>query len=437
MSSPSSAFTANWNQDDLTRKQNEDRSRLAILQRTPTMSPSLIVRIKSPILHTPVNYHRKHVILSGRPVKARFAEVTIDVSHANALTNRMPNPLRRSVSLMRSRDQFVVGGSVTTLLQKDVDMEAVARMDIDVIGTGSHIVENMKALFTDVIIECRAQHGCFGAPGEEFDYAVSRTADGVTLTIPAYLTSCVDIDPFSYITCPLVPANKYSRPIVLQFICRAYIDLEHALTGFDLPACCVAFDGEQVLALPRGLEALQTGSNLVDDDRQSLTYEKRLLKYYYTKGFDIVLPGVDTMMISMISPFQNIGSRMEKFVSQAFHMKAKMGRGGVSPVGGSYAGGLRFNLFGSMGTVVNRAYNAAHSLSKSGVNMIIVTSFGSSDRHVGRQATDMDDPASRIDLLLASTECFEIAGLIAQLPFALVRGECNSFRMTRDGSLYD
>lgn len=432
-------FTSHWNAADKNRKMDEDERRLAILMQRPRPEPSILVHITSPILHTAVDYHSKHVICSGKfPRKARFAVVTIDVTDPETLTMRMPKAFRESVRALKTRQQFIVGGCITTLLQDEVDMQAMSCMDIDVIGTGPNNIKNMKVLFVEVIINYCEAHRRWG-PIEEYEYVLSRTADGMTLTLPGYRTGCEDQDPYSYV---VRSGRKFTRPLVLQFINRDYSDLEHALTGFDLPACCVAFNGDRVLALPRGYEALRTGSNLVDDDRQSLTFEKRLLKYMYVKGFDIVLPGIDVMQASMISPFQDVGNRMEKFVGEAFHMKAKISRAAQHPEGGSYAGGLRFDLFGNLNTVKHRAYSAAETLTKSGVKMVIVTAMGSSDTEAQRMAVyDMDDPACRVDLLIASMACVSerspVATDVVHLPFGLVPGDGNSFRGTREGSLYD
>jgi hypothetical protein len=74
---------------------------------------------------------------------------------------------------------------------------------------------------------------------------------------------------------------------------RDYRDKFHILSGFDIPACAVLYDGQKVLALPRAVAALERQENLVDTQRQSLTFESRLLKYHTKKGFAIVVPGVD------------------------------------------------------------------------------------------------------------------------------------------------
>jgi hypothetical protein len=76
----------------------------------------------------------------------------------------------------------------------------------------------------------------------------------------------------------------------IQFVLRCYKSPTEVLCGFDIDACCLGFDGETVLALPRCVRALRTRTILVDLDRRSLTYEKRLIKYS-KRGFLIACGG--------------------------------------------------------------------------------------------------------------------------------------------------
>ena len=76
----------------------------------------------------------------------------------------------------------------------------------------------------------------------------------------------------------------------IQIVLRCYKSPTEVLCGFDIDACCVGFDGKRVLALPRCVRALRSRTMLVDLDRRSLTYEKRLLKYSQ-RGFLIACGG--------------------------------------------------------------------------------------------------------------------------------------------------
>lgn len=80
----------------------------------------------------------------------------------------------------------------------------------------------------------------------------------------------------------------------IQVINRLYFSMEHVLLGFDIDACCVGYDGKNVVALPRAIRAIQTRTNLVDPSRQSTTYETRLTKYA-KRNFAIAVPGLNAL----------------------------------------------------------------------------------------------------------------------------------------------
>ncbi len=77
-------------------------------------------------------------------------------------------------------------------------------------------------------------------------------------------------------------ANKY------QIILRCYNSKSHILHGFDLPCCAVGWDGN-FYTTKAGLFSLTHNVNILDLTRRSVTYENRLIKYYY-RGFALVLP---------------------------------------------------------------------------------------------------------------------------------------------------
>ena len=78
---------------------------------------------------------------------------------------------------------------------------------------------------------------------------------------------------------------------MVQIVLKEYPNIESVLSGFDIDAACVAFDGKRVLCNNRGLRAWYTGINVVDIRRQSPTYTSRLLKYHHKYGFGISDPG--------------------------------------------------------------------------------------------------------------------------------------------------
>jgi hypothetical protein len=71
----------------------------------------------------------------------------------------------------------------------------------------------------------------------------------------------------------------------VQVVLRLYSNPAEVLMGFDLDSCCVAYTGAgadgqpHVWALPRARRALNLRCNVVDPERQSLTFESRLIKY--------------------------------------------------------------------------------------------------------------------------------------------------------------
>ena len=85
--------------------------------------------------------------------------------------------------------------------------------------------------------------------------------------------------------------------IIVQVVLRIYKSPAEVLVGFDVDACCFAFDGDTVWATPRSRRALNGFVNVADSDRQSYTYESRLLKYAL-RGFRVVVPGCDLSKIS-------------------------------------------------------------------------------------------------------------------------------------------
>merc|ERR1712137_586980 len=82
-----------------------------------------------------------------------------------------------------------------------------------------------------------------------------------------------------------------------QIILRIYKSPAEVLMGFDIDSCCVGYDGQRVLALPRARRALTKRHNLVDLSRRSLTYETRLHKYSQ-RGFGVWVPGFDESKVN-------------------------------------------------------------------------------------------------------------------------------------------
>ncbi len=76
----------------------------------------------------------------------------------------------------------------------------------------------------------------------------------------------------------------------IQVITRVYKSKAEILHGFDIPACSVGYDGNDVYFTPLALIAHEANIIMVDPYRCSQTYEARLNKYF-TRGFQLAMPG--------------------------------------------------------------------------------------------------------------------------------------------------
>jgi len=74
--------------------------------------------------------------------------------------------------------------------------------------------------------------------------------------------------------------------IEYQIILRMYHTLSSILHAFDIPSCCVAFDGHVAYTTTIGAFAHSNQINLINTKQRSTTYEKRLSKYF-ARGFGI------------------------------------------------------------------------------------------------------------------------------------------------------
>nr|CAG4719202.1 unnamed protein product [Naegleria fowleri] len=105
----------------------------------------------------------------------------------------------------------------------------------------------------------------------------------------------------------------------VQIVLRLYSNIAEVLVGFDLDSSCFAFDGKEVYTSPRGKRAITQGFNMVDIDRQSYTYEKRLFKYYISRGYKILVPGHNKAFIrreGLMHPIQETITNRIKRIPQ-------------------------------------------------------------------------------------------------------------------------
>jgi hypothetical protein len=84
--------------------------------------------------------------------------------------------------------------------------------------------------------------------------------------------------------------NTNKSPLKIQFILRVYNSITQMLSGFDIDACCIAYDGNHFYGTPRFLRCQETNSIVADPDRQSKSYGFRLYKYM-SRDYMIKFPG--------------------------------------------------------------------------------------------------------------------------------------------------
>ncbi|KAF0973353.1 hypothetical protein FDP41_008560 [Naegleria fowleri] len=100
----------------------------------------------------------------------------------------------------------------------------------------------------------------------------------------------------------------------VQVVTRIYKSPAETLIGFDIDSCCIGYDGNKVWALPRFARALSKRYNLVDVERMSTTYERRLRKYA-ARGFSVLVPGYKKSLVKRPGLLGNYGHCHEKELS--------------------------------------------------------------------------------------------------------------------------
>jgi hypothetical protein len=82
---------------------------------------------------------------------------------------------------------------------------------------------------------------------------------------------------------------NHAKERSVQIILRAYPTVSSILHGFDIPSCCVAYDGRVAATTTLGAYAIVFRCNPVVPAYRSTTYERRLEKYF-NRGYAIALP---------------------------------------------------------------------------------------------------------------------------------------------------
>lgn len=84
----------------------------------------------------------------------------------------------------------------------------------------------------------------------------------------------------------------------IQFITREYSSPSQIIHGFDIPCCCILFDGKKLWTTTKGLYCINNGVNWFEPDRSSPTYALRLSKYHM-RGFMLRLPNIQDIALNV------------------------------------------------------------------------------------------------------------------------------------------
>ncbi len=98
----------------------------------------------------------------------------------------------------------------------------------------------------------------------------------------------------------ILGSNLSSTSITIQIILRIYKSKSEILHGFDIGSSAVGFDGTNVYFTELSKFSYEYSCNIVDTTRRSTTYERRLVKYW-DRGFDIILPDMNTKLIRNVN----------------------------------------------------------------------------------------------------------------------------------------
>ena len=84
------------------------------------------------------------------------------------------------------------------------------------------------------------------------------------------------------------------RGVTIDIVTRLYKSKSHILHAFDLGAAAIGWDGEDILLTSMSLFTYQFRTMIVDLNRRSTTFEKRLIKYWKRTKFDIIFPELNS-----------------------------------------------------------------------------------------------------------------------------------------------
>ena len=160
--------------------------------------------------------------------------------------------------------------------------------------------------------------------GDDFEEFKANVQDKIDGLIDLYSDYNVVLTRTQYCITATCHADNEKKlpPLIVQFVARSYMSRADIVVGFDLDACAVCYDGKELLALPRAVEAILREANLVDVDRQSETFEQRLIKYAMKKGFDIIVPSVDLRKLNFMQISSAGNSGLLALVRMSLKLKA-------------------------------------------------------------------------------------------------------------------
>jgi len=126
------------------------------------------------------------------------------------------------------------------------------------------------------------------------------------------------------------PHNSFL--IEYQIILRMYHTMSSIIHSFDIPSCCVLYDGNIAYTTSLGLYAHLNQVNIVNTMYRSTSFERRLIKYF-ERGFALELvgydinKGYDSITKSLKHNYlkfdilQKIGNRITGTISTLIHYK--------------------------------------------------------------------------------------------------------------------
>jgi hypothetical protein len=159
-------------------------------------------------------------------------------------------------------DFFVAGGSIISIIFGS------RISDIDLFYCGAGRDQGNDDNFIEKMTSIMYKKSFAAYPDIDSRVMITRTENSVTCKLE------ITLDEQIYDS-----HLKRMVEIPFQFILRGYKTPSEVLHGFDVDCCCIGYDGSKIWLSERCLFSLKNMINVVDFDRLSPTYERRLAKY--------------------------------------------------------------------------------------------------------------------------------------------------------------